>query len=97
MDVVPKIILFFQQDIREWGDVIINKRKEETTFKGPVILQLNRWRNVNKPKMSDHMENDGICILSFTDGAGGTIKGLQDENTRLEIRCVFHYFLNIIF
>jgi hypothetical protein len=78
--------------------VIINKRKEETTFKGPVILQLNKWRNVNKPKMADHMENDGICILSFTDGAGGTIKGLQDENTRLEnIRCVFHYFLNIIF
>ncbi|CAJ0951298.1 unnamed protein product, partial [Mesorhabditis belari] len=61
------------EDIRQFGMPTLADRleKEKGKLKGPVVLQITRFRNVSYPKINEGSHSsDGIIRLHLTDGHG---------------------------
>jgi len=56
--------------MKDYGSGFLAQRLDKKTggLQGPVVLQLVRWRNVSRPKIPEHLESDGLCKLTLTDG-----------------------------
>lgn len=56
--------------MKDYGSGVLTQRldKKRGELQGPVVLQLVRWRNVSHPKIPEHLDSDGLCKLTLTDG-----------------------------
>ncbi|KAI6190352.1 Tudor domain-containing protein [Aphelenchoides bicaudatus] len=59
-------------DLKEIGNPILYEKfdRKKGELVGPIILQLTKWRNISYPSVSNHDKNDGICVLTLSDGHG---------------------------
>uniref|UniRef100_A0A915CN02 RecQ mediated genome instability protein 1-like N-terminal helical domain-containing protein n=1 Tax=Ditylenchus dipsaci TaxID=166011 RepID=A0A915CN02_9BILA len=72
------ISLLLDEDIKDFGHPALQDHLDKKTsmLTGPIVVQLARWKNVSYPKIAEHLNNDGLCKLSLTDGFS-TLEGLQ--------------------
>ncbi|VDN07381.1 unnamed protein product [Thelazia callipaeda] len=72
--------LLLDIDIREYSSPVLANQinKELGEFKGPLVLQVVKLRNVSYPKYSDATHTDGLIKIQLSDGFSN-IQALQIE------------------